>query len=79
MLGLLSCEGTSALSENRAVSGFAGRTVLSFESRRSKEIASLIERLTVDAPWWRPRVKEVPAENGADVSRFATALLQGKN
>jgi uroporphyrinogen-III synthase len=70
-------EGTSALSQNRAVSGFAGRTVLSFESRRSKEIASLIENYG-GRPMVAPAVKEVPAENSADVSRFATALLQGK-
>jgi uroporphyrinogen-III synthase len=70
-------EGTPALNENRAATGFAGRTVLSFESRRSKEIASLIENYG-GRPMVAPAVKEVPAENSADVSRFATALLQDK-
>jgi hypothetical protein len=32
-----------AIEKNRATAGFTGRTVLSFESRRSEEIATLIE------------------------------------
>jgi len=70
-------EGTSALSHNLAASGFAGRTVLSFESRRSKEIASLIENCG-GRPIVAPAVKEVPAQSSEDVARFATALLKGE-
>jgi uroporphyrinogen-III synthase len=70
-------EGTPALNENRAATGFAGRVVLSFESRRSKEIATLIENYG-GRPMVAPAVKEVAAENSADISRFATALLQAK-
>jgi len=70
-------EGTSALSHNLAASGFAGRTVLSFESRRSKEIASLIENCG-GRPIVAPAVKEVPAQSSEDVARFAAALLKGE-
>ena len=58
-------------------SGFAGGTVLAFESRRSSEIARLIENYGGRA-MVAPATKEVPAANSADVPRFATALLAGK-
>lgn len=70
-------EATPASNETRATTGFAGRTVLSFESRRSKEIAALIENYG-GSPMVAPAVKEVPAQTGDDIPRFATALLQGK-
>jgi uroporphyrinogen-III synthase len=70
-------ESPPALNENHAVIGFAGCTVLSFESRRSKEIASLIENYG-GRPMVAPAVKEVPAQSSEDVSRFAAALLQGE-
>jgi uroporphyrinogen-III synthase len=70
-------EGNPASIENRAATGFAGRMVLSFESRRSKEIAALIESYG-GRPIVAPAVKEVPAESSVDIPRFATALLQGK-
>jgi uroporphyrinogen-III synthase len=70
-------EGTPALNENRAAAGFAGRKVLSFESRRSKEIAALIENYG-GRPMVAPAVKEVPAQSSTDISRFSTALLEGK-
>jgi uroporphyrinogen-III synthase len=70
-------EGTPASNENRAAAGFAGRTVLSFESRRAKEIAALIENHG-GRPIVAPAVKEIPAGNTGDISRFATALLQGR-
>src|SRR5947208_2195166 len=57
--------------------GFAGRSVLSFESRRSTEIATLIENCGGRARV-APATREVAAADGADVSRFLTALLQGK-
>jgi uroporphyrinogen-III synthase len=58
-------------------SGFAGRTVLSFESRRSTEIATLIQNCGGHAVV-APAAKEVSAANDADVSRFVTSLLNGK-
>ena len=70
-------EGNVALEQGRTAGGFAGRTVLSFESRRSKEIATLIENYGGRA-MVAPATREVPAASGADVSRFATALLEGK-
>ena len=63
--------------ETTAGAGFAGRSVLAFESRRSSEIAKLIENCGGRA-MVAPATKEVPAENSADVPRFVTALLEGK-
>src|SRR5271163_4176013 len=62
--------------EQRAAS-FAGRTVLSFESRRATEIAKLIENYG-GRPMVAPATREVPAESSPDVPRFAAALLEGK-
>jgi uroporphyrinogen-III synthase len=70
-------EGNVALEDGRRAGGFEGRTVLSFESRRSTEIARLIETYGGRAIV-APATREVPAANGADLSRFATALLEGK-
>ncbi len=57
--------------------GFAGSTVLSFESRRSAEIATLIENNGGRA-LVAPATREVAASGGDDVSLFVTALLQEK-
>src|ERR1043166_5957691 len=57
--------------------GFKGRTVLSFESRRSREIATLIENCGGRA-LVAPATREVATTGGADVSRFVSALLPGK-
>jgi len=70
-------EGNVALEQGRKAGGFAGRTVLSFESRRSREIATLIENYGGRA-MVAPATREVPAASRGDVSRFATALLEGK-
>lgn len=51
--------------------------VLSFESRRSAEIATLIENCGGRA-MVAPATREVPAASSADVARFAGALLEGK-
>lgn len=51
--------------------------MLSFESRRSSEIAVLIENCGGRAVV-APATREVPASTGADVARFAGALLEGK-
>jgi uroporphyrinogen-III synthase len=65
------------LEQNRTAGGFGGRTVLSFESRRSAEIATLIEKHGGRAIV-APATREIPAESSADVARFARALLEGK-
>ena len=70
-------EGNAALEHNRSAKGFGGRTVLSFESRRSAEIAALIEKNGGQA-MVAPATREINAENSADVSRFASSLLAGK-
>jgi len=57
--------------------GFNGRTVLSLESRRSGEIATLIENYGGRA-LVAPATREVPASKSDDVSRFVDALLQDK-
>lgn len=57
--------------------GFHGRTVLSLESRRAGEIATLIENYGGHA-LVAPATREVPASRSEDVSRFVTALLQDK-
>ena len=64
-----------ATEKNRAAAGFAGRTVLSFESRRSAEIATLIENCGGRARV-APATRDVATPGGADVSRFVTALLE---
>jgi uroporphyrinogen-III synthase len=57
--------------------GFRGRTVLSLESRRSSEIATLIENYGGRA-LVAPATREVPASKSEDVSRFVTFLLEAK-
>jgi uroporphyrinogen-III synthase len=58
-------------------SNFGGRRVLSFESRRANEIASLIATYGGQAIV-APATREVAASQSEDVSRFVTALLEGK-
>lgn len=63
--------------QRKPTSGFGGSTVLAFESRRSVEIAKLIENyggLALVAP----ATREIPSANSPDVPRFAAALLAGK-
>src|ERR1700730_13286153 len=69
--------GNPASEKDRTASGFGGRTVLSFESRRSTEIATLIEKFGGRAVV-APATREVPATGGSDVARFASALLEEK-
>jgi len=69
--------GKMASEQTQTAGGFAGRTVLSFESRRSSEIGLLIENNGGRAIV-APATREVPASDGADVARFASALLEGK-
>ncbi|HEV2401526.1 MAG TPA: uroporphyrinogen-III synthase [Candidatus Sulfotelmatobacter sp.] len=56
------------------LAGFRDRTVLSLESRRAAEIATLIENAGGRA-LVAPATREVPAAEKDDVSRFVTALL----
>jgi uroporphyrinogen-III synthase len=63
--------------QSKAAGGFAGRTVLSFESRRSAEIAILIENCGGRA-MVAPATREVAAADGAEVSRFVTTLLESR-
>ena len=57
--------------------GFRGRAVVTFESRRAAEMASLVERHG-GAPIRAPALREVPlAENGAALA-FARALGAGE-
>jgi len=58
-------------------SNFGGRRVLSFESRRATEIASLIATYGGQAIV-APATREVAASQSEDVSRFVTALLEGR-
>ena len=69
--------GDVAIEHSGKVRGFAGRTVLSLESRRSVEIATLIENCGGRA-LVAPATREVNSPNAADVSRFISALLEGK-
>lgn len=70
-------EANLPLEAKEPLSGFAGRTVLSFESRRATEIAKLIENHG-GRPMVAPATREVPAESSPDIPRFAAALLEGK-
>ena len=63
--------------QSRTAGGFGGRTVLSFESRRAAEIATLIENYGGRAIV-APATREVPAASSADVAGFAGALLEAK-
>jgi uroporphyrinogen-III synthase len=57
--------------------GFAGLRVLSFESRRAKEIAQLIVNNGGKA-MVAPSTREVPEGPNADELKFASDLLEGK-
>lgn len=61
----------------RVQADFGGRRVLSFESRRATEIASLIATYGGQGIV-APATREVAASQSADVPRFVTALLEGK-
>jgi uroporphyrinogen-III synthase len=56
---------------------FAGLRVLSFESRRSAEIAELIRKQGGD-PVLAPAVREAPLESNEHVFRFAERLFAGE-
>ena len=64
--------------QNAAKAGnFGGRTVLSLESRRAAEIATLIENCGGRAIV-APATREVSSSKGDDVARFVAAILEGK-
>ena len=56
---------------------FDGLRVLSFESRRSTEIAELIRRQGGD-PFVAPSMREAPLENNAEAFEFAELLFRGE-
>jgi uroporphyrinogen-III synthase len=58
-------------------SGFGGRTVLAFESRRALEMAKLIENHGGKA-MVVPAAREVPSACRAGLSEFAASLLAGR-
>jgi len=69
--------GNTTTRTTEKATGFRGRTVLSFESRRAAEIATLIENLGGHAIV-APATREVPATKGEDVRNFVTSLLDNK-
>jgi uroporphyrinogen-III synthase len=60
-----------------AGAGFAGLTVLSLESRRATEQATLVSRFG-GTPMVAPSLREVPLASHADAFTFAEALLAGR-
>jgi uroporphyrinogen-III synthase len=64
--------------EDRATSkGFSGLRVLSLESRRASEMATLIARHG-GRPIVAPSMQEVPLESNPEALAFARALLEGR-
>jgi uroporphyrinogen-III synthase len=57
--------------------GFGGLTVLTLESRRAAEQATLIARFG-GAPLVAPALREVPLESQTDALAFAEALIAGR-
>ncbi len=60
-----------------AVSGFGGLRVLALESRRAKEIATLI-RICGGVPTVVPVMREIPLESNEDAFVFAQSLIAGE-
>lgn len=56
---------------------FAGKRVLSLESRRSAETAELIRKQDGE-PFSAPSMREVPLERNLEAFQFAEALLKGE-
>jgi len=57
--------------------GFAGLRVLALESRRSAEMARLIEN-SGGIPTVAPSMREVPLESNTEALEFARVLLEGE-
>ena len=66
----------SAAKSDRVPKGFDGRRVLSLESRRSVELARLIETYG-GVPFSAPAMREVPLAENKDALRFAHDLIAG--
>ena len=66
----------SAGEGHRATKGFDGRRVLSLESRRSVELARLIETYG-GVPFSAPAMRELPLAENEDALRFARDLIAG--
>lgn len=61
---------------NKREEGFGGQKVVSFESRRAAEMASLIERHG-GTPVQAPTMREVALADASPAKRFAAELAQG--
>ena len=59
-----------------ATSGFAGMTVVAFESRMADHMATLIARHG-GKPMVAPSLQEIPLENNTDALDFAKDLMEG--
>jgi uroporphyrinogen-III synthase len=66
----------SAARSDRVAKGFDGRRVLSLESRRSAELARLIETYG-GVPFSAPAMRELPLTDNEDALRFARDLIAG--
>lgn len=63
-------------SESDQTQGFAGRTVVAFESRMADQMATLISRYGGN-PLVAPSMQEVPLENNSEALDFADHLMAG--
>src|SRR3990172_4437478 len=61
----------------RTMSNFAGVRVLALESRRAKEMASLITTYG-GQPVLAPAIREIPLESNREALQFTSALLNGE-
>ncbi|MBV9340486.1 MAG: uroporphyrinogen-III synthase [Acidobacteria bacterium] len=59
------------------MAGFNGLRVLSFESRRAKEIAQLIS-INGGVPMVAPSTRELPADSGAEERALIRQILEGR-
>src|SRR5690242_8805453 len=56
---------------------FAGKQILSLESRRAPEMAELI-RKQGGIPFVAPSMREIPVDEAAEAFRFAERLIRGE-
>jgi uroporphyrinogen-III synthase len=67
----------TTLAERRRPGGFGGEQVVSFESRRAREIAAIIESHGGE-PRVAPSMRETPLEENPEALAFAEQLFAGK-
>src|SRR5712691_4535774 len=68
--------GARDMSLREKTTGFGGRAVVSFESRRAAEIAAIIESYG-GRPRVAPSMREIPLAENADALSFGDRLLAG--